>query len=107
MGIKTVEAKKPICGKLISKRRKVIAEVIDAGYCRYYKKGRKFVLDGFTPAGLCDSAYTVLSRDAQTMRYGGKLPWEKNGVVLTHCPDPHGAVWQLRLAEDSDSKLPC
>lgn len=84
------------------KRHKVIAEVIEAGCCRYYEKGRKFVLDGFTPAGLCDGVYAVLSRDAQTLGYGGKLAWEKNGVVLTRCPDPNGALWQLRPANDSD-----
>ena len=79
------------------KRRKVIAEVLEPGDCRYYHEGQKFVLGFFTPAGLCDSAYAVLSRDAQTLRYGGKLPWEKNGVVLTRCPDPHGALWQFIL----------
>ena len=86
------------------KRPKVIAEVVDPGCCRYYQKGRKFILGGFTPAGVCDSAYTVLSRDAQTLRYGGKLPWQKDGVVLTRCPDPEGALWALHLAEESDSK---
>ncbi len=84
------------------KRRKVIAEIVDAGDCRYFKKGTKFVLGGFTPAGLCDSAYIVLSRDARVLRYGGALPWAKEGKVLTRCPDPHGALWQLKLANDSD-----
>jgi anaerobic sulfite reductase subunit C len=86
------------------KRCKVIAEVVDAGHCQYYKKGRKFVLGGFTPSGLCDGTYTVLSRDSQTMRYGAKLPWERNGVVLTRCPDPDGALWQLKIEEGLDSE---
>ena len=82
--------------------RKVIAEMVDAGHCPYYQKGRKFILCGFTPAGVCDSAYAVLSRDAQTLRYGGKLPWQKDGKVLTRCPDPEDAMWALYLVEDSD-----
>lgn len=76
---------------------KVIARIIDAGTCRYYHKGTAFILGGFTPKGLCDSAYFVLSKDAQTMRYGGKLPWQKGSRVLTHCPDPKGVVWELSL----------
>ena len=87
------------------KRRKVIAEVLDPGDCRYYHEGQKFTLGFFTPVGLCGGAYGVLSPDAQTLRYGGKLPWAKNGVVLTRCPDPHGALWQLRLADDSDIEV--
>lgn len=80
----------------------VIAEVVKAGTCRYYWVGQKFMLDGFTPAGLCDSAYVVLARDVRVMRYGGKLPWEKDGTVMTHCPDPQGAIWQLRLADNNE-----
>lgn len=85
----------------ISKRRKVMAKVIDPGQCRYYEKGVTFSLTGFTPEGVCDSAYAALSRDAQTLRYGGKLPWQRNGVVLTRCPDPHGATWELSLVGET------
>lgn len=49
------------------KRRKVIAGVVEPGQCEYYKAGRSFALNGFTPQGLCDSAYAVLSRDAQVL----------------------------------------
>ncbi|MEW6360276.1 MAG: 4Fe-4S binding protein [Planctomycetota bacterium] len=95
-------------------KRKVIARVVDAGTCRYYRKGRTFVLGRFTPKGLCDSAYVALSRDAQTMRAGGTLPWEKDGRVLTRCPDPAGALWELRLEgaaavcrpDSSEEKVP-
>ncbi len=76
-------------------KRRVIARVVEAGECRYYEKGRSFVLTGFTPKGLCDSAYAALSRDAQTLRYGGALPWQEGGRVLTRCPDPKGALWEL------------
>jgi uncharacterized repeat protein (TIGR04076 family) len=80
---------------------KVVAEIIDAGKCRFYKAGRKFILGGFTPAGLCHSAYMALAPDAQTMRFGGKIPWAKDGKVLTRCPDPEGVLWQLFLARES------
>jgi uncharacterized repeat protein (TIGR04076 family) len=56
------------------KRRKVIAKVMNPGQCRYYRAGQEFLLGGFTPKGLCDSAYAVLSRDAQTLANGGTLP---------------------------------
>ncbi len=81
------------------KRRKIVAKVLESGQCRYYRSGQEFVLSGFTPKGLCDSAYAVLSRDAQTLAYGGSLPWRKDGAVLMRCPDPEGATWELRLAE--------
>ncbi|MBM4025106.1 MAG: TIGR04076 family protein [Planctomycetes bacterium] len=79
------------------KRPRVIAEVVEPGQCRYFRKGQRFPLGGFTPAGLCASAYAVLARDAQTMRYGGTLPWATQGRVLTRCPDPQGALWQLQV----------
>jgi len=85
-------------------RPKIIATVAAPGDCRYYKKGRSFVLGGFTPKGVCDSAYAALSRDAQTLRCGGQLPWQRNGRVLTRCPDPEGALWELRVEEPSDTK---
>jgi len=79
---------------------KVIAEIIDAGKCRYYKQGQSFTIGGFTPKGMCVSAYMAVIRDAQSMRYGAILPWEKDGKVLTRCPDPEGALWQLEKIEE-------
>jgi uncharacterized repeat protein (TIGR04076 family) len=85
-----------------AKGQKIVAEIIDAGKCRFYKTGRKFILGGFTPAGLCHSAYMALAPDAQTMRFGGKIPWAKDGKVLTRCPDPEGVLWQLRQINEED-----
>jgi len=78
---------------------RVTARVIDAGTCRYYKAGQSFSIGGFTPQGMCVSAYLAVIRDAQAMRYGARLPWEKDGKVLTRCPDPTGALWQLEKDE--------
>jgi uncharacterized repeat protein (TIGR04076 family) len=87
------------------KRCGVMAKVVDPGQCRYYSTGATFSLTGFTPKGVCDSAYAALSRDAQTLRYGGRLPWQRNGVVLTRCPDPQGATWELSLIDETPEDL--
>jgi dissimilatory sulfite reductase (desulfoviridin) alpha/beta subunit len=84
--------------------KQVIARVVERGDCRYYDAGTEFTLTGFTPKGICDSAYAVLSRDAQTMRYGGALPWQRDGRVLTRCPDPAGATWELRMEDQSEER---
>ena len=45
------------------KGKKIVAELIDPGGCRHYRRGQKFVLDGgFKPAGFCDSGYLAVSR---------------------------------------------
>ena len=41
------------------KRRKIIVKVLNPGQCRYYRAGQEFLLGGFAPKGLCDSAYVV------------------------------------------------
>jgi uncharacterized repeat protein (TIGR04076 family) len=86
----------PRCGEA-RKRPRVIARVVAPGHCPHYNEGQEFRQGGFTPKGVCDSAYVALSRDAQTMRCGGTLPWQKDGKVLTRCPDPDGALWALRI----------
>ena len=48
-------------------KTKVIAKIIDAGKCRYYKQGQSFTIGGFTPKGMCVSAYLAVIRDAQAM----------------------------------------
>ena len=63
-------------------KTKVIAKIIDAGKCRYYKQGQSFTIGGFTPKGMCVSAYMAVIRDAQAMRYGAKMPWEKTEKYL-------------------------
>lgn len=84
----------------MKKRKKILATVVKNGNCRFYKVNDSFVLTGFTPRGICDSAYNAISKDAVVMAYGGKLPWEKDGKVLTHCPDPEGAVWELKIIDE-------
>lgn len=87
---------------------KVFATVVKQGSCNYYKEGDSFPLSGFTPKGLCDSAYAVLSRDSLALRYGANLPWQTSeNTLLTHCPDPTGAVWELkRTPRDANDNEP-
>lgn len=76
---------------------RITATVVDPGTCRFCKEGTSFELNGFTPKGVCDSAYAVLSRDAYALRYGADIPWQTDeNSLLTHCPDPTGATWELR-----------
>jgi uncharacterized repeat protein (TIGR04076 family) len=76
---------------------KISAKLIKKGSCPYYEEGLTFQLTGFTPNGLCDSTYAVISRDALALRYGADLPWKKDDdTVHTHCPDPVGAVWEIK-----------
>jgi len=82
---------------------RVIARIVKSGQCRYYKDGQSFVIGGFTPAGMCSSAYLAVIRDAQAMRYGAVLPWQNDGKIRTHCPDPDGAVWELSLEQSGET----
>ena len=85
-------------------RYKIIATVVRRGDCKYYKEGTSFKLTGFTPKGVCDSAYAALSRDAHALRYGATIPWQDDeGSLLTHCPDPRGATWELRRVKEEGS----
>ena len=76
---------------------KISAKLIKKGSCPYYEEGLTFQLTGFTPNGLCDSAYAVISRDTLALRYGADLPWKKDDdTIHTHCPDSVGAVWEIK-----------
>jgi len=75
------------------------------GHCGHCGLGQEFLLGELTPQGFCGSAYAVLARYARAMPYGAILPWQKDGIVRTHRPDPKGAVWELRLACDKDEAL--
>ena len=54
-------------------------QIIDAGQCKYYKEDQTFPIGGFTPKGMCVSAYMAVIHDSQAMRYGATLPWQKDG----------------------------
>jgi len=87
------------------KGKKIVAELIDPGKCRHYRRGQKFVLDGgFKPAGFCDSGYLAVSRASKMLLKDNKLPGAADGRILAQCPRQHGAVWEVRLEEVADPK---
>ena len=51
----------------VKSKIRVIAKIIDAGQCKHYKEGQAFSIGGFTPKGMCVSAYMAVIRDAQAM----------------------------------------
>jgi len=71
--------------------KKVIIKVISIkGKCEYsHKKGQIYEYP-FT--GLCPHAMHTLWPYITTKRFGGKIPWEKNGKVKVSCPNPHDLV---------------
>jgi len=83
------------------KTKKVIAEIIDPGKCRYYKKGQKFVIVGHgKPQGICEGGYLTIKNSIK------KFFSESNpagvGKILIRCCTAHKAVWELHLEESSD-----
>lgn len=72
-------------------RIKVISQ---KGNCaRGHAIGDEFVLSRTTPQGLCPSAFNSLFPFAQTLRFGGSFPWEKDAdLTEIACPDAKNPV---------------
>jgi uncharacterized repeat protein (TIGR04076 family) len=86
------------------KGKKIIAELIDPGQCRYYSRGQKFELTGgFKPQGFCDSGYSVVSKASKMLLKDNKLSGGVNDRILAQCP-AHGAVWEIRMEEAEETK---
>ncbi|MBI4297660.1 MAG: TIGR04076 family protein [Chloroflexi bacterium] len=56
------------------------------------KVGQSWVLDSFTPSGMCGGAYCMLFPTIQVLRNGGAAPGAEGDVVRRSCPDPKGLV---------------
>ncbi len=85
-------------------KKKVIAELIDPGKCRYYRRGQKFVIDGgFKPAGLCESGYSTVWQAIEAASSDKKLPGPDNNKIMVSC-SCHGAVWEVHLGQIDQSK---
>ena len=71
--------------------KSIVVEVASVkGKCEYgHRKGHKFE-NPFV--GLCPYALHTLWPYITTKRFGGKIPWEKNGKVRISCPNPDDAV---------------
>jgi uncharacterized repeat protein (TIGR04076 family) len=83
------------------KTKKVIAEIIDPGKCRYYRKGQKFVIVGHgKPVGICEGGYLTIKDSVKKL-----LSESTSGgaeKILICCCTAHNAVWELHLEESSD-----
>lgn len=67
------------------------------GRCsRGLKVGQTWVLDGFTPAGMCEQAYLSIAPVARIYRYGGRPPADRGGYKFLGCVDPRGPIFELR-----------
>ncbi|MEA1959418.1 MAG: TIGR04076 family protein [Chloroflexota bacterium] len=77
----------------------VIARVISQkGECvAGHKVGDEFVMGETTPPGMCSWAFYTLFPFTETLKFGGKFPWEDEGVATVACPDPaNPVVFELR-----------
>jgi hypothetical protein len=83
----------------------VVAEVIEVGGCKQYSTGRKFVLAGQKPEGLCESGYAILQPQAKALLYGTLDPPSIDGKVLIRCPHSDPALWELRVKEVPDGEI--
>ena len=73
------------------------------GKCQggFHQKGDSFIIDEFTPAGMCIGAWDSISPYIMTLLYGGNFPWEKEkGVATIHCPDPKGITFELKRIDE-------
>lgn len=60
-----------------------------AGNCdRKHRPGDKFLVTGYTPAGVCLAAFNALLPAIRTLSLGGVHPWEADpDVAHVTCPD--------------------
>ncbi len=68
-----------------------------------HKVGDEWVVERFTPAGMCMGAFSSLLPYITTLQFGGSFPWEKTeGAGLFACPDHRVCnVFRLERIEDS------
>ena len=57
-----------------------------------HKVGDEWILKKLTPPDFCGSAYCSLYPTIQTLVFGGKIPWEKDGEVRVGCSDSKNVV---------------
>lgn len=70
-----------------------IVDILEKGECPFgYKVGDTFTFDTKTPPDMCHWAHLVILPFATALRFGGNIPWEKEGVCRVCCPDPNNPV---------------
>ncbi len=67
------------------------------GRCsRGHKVGQTGLLNGYTPAGMCEQAYLSIAPVARIYRYGGCPPADRGGHKYMGCVDPKGPIFELK-----------
>lgn len=56
-----------------------------------HKVGQEFIMDRYTPEGICLTAFAGLLPLARILASGGELGSEP-GKIISGCPDPAGGV---------------
>lgn len=71
-----------------------VVEIIGNGKCPLgLKVGDSFLIEGAEmPAGFCSWAFNSIFPFLTVLRFGGRLPWEKEEEARVCCPDPHNPV---------------
>jgi uncharacterized repeat protein (TIGR04076 family) len=84
----------------MAKQYKVVARVMSQkGTCALgHKVGDRFVIENYTPAGMCSWAFYTIFPFATVLQFGGSFPWEDNeGKAVVACPDSENpVVFELR-----------
>jgi len=77
----------------------ITARVISQrGICEAgHKVGDEFAMGETTPQGMCSWAFYTLFPFTETIKFGGRFPWEEDGMAIVACPDPaNPVVFELR-----------
>lgn len=82
---------------------KTVIATVKSGECNqdFHKVGDSWRIGNLTPEGMCTSAFDALFPLILTLQCGGEYFWEDNKkVTCASCPDDHGLVFEVRLAEE-------
>ena len=76
-----------------------IKVISQKGTCAHeHKVGKRWVIKGETPAGICLTAFQSVCPLARVLMFGGTFPWEPDPDITTvACPDAKNPViFELR-----------
>ncbi|KYK33249.1 MAG: TIGR04076 family protein [Theionarchaea archaeon] len=79
-----------------------VIKILEGGTCPFgLKVGDTFTIGEKTPPGICHWAYLVIFPFATALRFGGRIPWEEEGVCTVCCPDPNNpVVFEIRRIDN-------
>jgi len=77
--------------------KKVKVKVV-GGECNqhFHQIGDEWVIENFTPKGMCTSAFAAIFPLILTLQCGGEYFWEKDKkVTRAICPDDKGLIFEI------------